>query len=62
MEYAWRSPASMVMCDNSRKIFCGKGTMKNKIAPEEHFSIEGMEKYTSDVVNAPTFAEVTRRG
>jgi 2,3-dihydroxybenzoate decarboxylase len=35
--------------------------MKNKIALEEHFSIEGMEKYTSDVMNAPTFADVMRR-
>jgi len=36
-------------------------TMKNKIALEEHFSIEGMEKYTSDVMNAPTFANVMHR-
>ena len=35
--------------------------MKNKIALEEHFTIEGMEKYTSDVMNAPTFADVMRR-
>jgi 2,3-dihydroxybenzoate decarboxylase len=35
--------------------------MKNKIALEEHFSIEGMDKYTSDVMNAPTFADVMRR-
>jgi len=35
--------------------------MKHKIALEEHFSIEGMEKYTSDVMNAPVFAEVMRR-
>jgi 2,3-dihydroxybenzoate decarboxylase len=35
--------------------------MKNKIALEEHFSFEGMEKYKSDVMNAPTFADVLRR-
>jgi 2,3-dihydroxybenzoate decarboxylase len=35
--------------------------MKNKIALEEHFTIEGMEKYSSDVMNAPTFADVLRR-
>jgi 2,3-dihydroxybenzoate decarboxylase len=35
--------------------------MNNKIALEEHFSIEGMDKYTSDVMNAPVFAEVMRR-
>ena len=35
--------------------------MKNRIALEEHFSIEGMEKYTSDVMNASVFAEVMRR-
>jgi 2,3-dihydroxybenzoate decarboxylase len=35
--------------------------MKNKIALEEHFTITGMEKYTSDVMNAPTFADVLRR-
>jgi hypothetical protein len=28
--------------------------MKNKIALEEHFTIAGMEKYASDVMNAPT--------
>jgi 2,3-dihydroxybenzoate decarboxylase len=36
-------------------------TMQNKIALEEHFSIEGMDKYTSDVMNAPVFADVMRR-
>jgi len=35
--------------------------MKNKIALEEHFSIVGMDKYTSDVMNAPVFADVMRR-
>jgi 2,3-dihydroxybenzoate decarboxylase len=35
--------------------------MKSKIALEEHFTIEGMEKYSSDVMNAPTFADVLRR-
>jgi 2,3-dihydroxybenzoate decarboxylase len=35
--------------------------MKNKIALEEHFTIEGMEKYSSDVMNAPIFADVNRR-
>ena len=35
--------------------------MQNKIALEEHFSFAGMEKYTSDVMNAPTFADVMRR-
>ena len=35
--------------------------MKNKIALEEHFTIAGMEKYSSDVMNAPTFADVLRR-
>jgi 2,3-dihydroxybenzoate decarboxylase len=35
--------------------------VKNKIALEEHFSIAGMEKYTSDVMNAPVFADVMRR-
>jgi hypothetical protein len=34
--------------------------MKNKIALEEHFSIEGMT-YKNDVMDAPTFAEVRRR-
>jgi len=34
--------------------------MKNKIALEEHVSIEGMT-YKNDVINAPTFAEVRRR-
>ncbi len=34
--------------------------MKNKIAIEEHVSIEGMT-YKNDVINAPTFAEVRRR-
>jgi hypothetical protein len=31
--------------------------MKNKIALEEHFSIERMT-YKNDVMDAPTFAEV----
>jgi len=35
--------------------------MKNKIALEEHFAIEGTKKYKNDVVDAPTFAEVNRR-
>jgi 2,3-dihydroxybenzoate decarboxylase len=35
--------------------------MRNKIALEEHFTIAGMEKYSSDVINAPTFADVLRR-
>jgi 2,3-dihydroxybenzoate decarboxylase len=35
--------------------------MKNKIALEEHFSIEGMEKYTSGVMNSPVFAQVMRQ-
>jgi len=34
--------------------------MKNKIALEEHFSIEGMT-YKNDVMDAPTFADVRRR-
>ena len=34
--------------------------MKNKIALEEHFSIEGMT-FKNDVMDAPTFAEVRRR-
>jgi 2,3-dihydroxybenzoate decarboxylase len=34
--------------------------MKNKIALEEHFSIEGMT-YKNDVMDAPTFADVNRR-
>jgi 2,3-dihydroxybenzoate decarboxylase len=34
--------------------------MKNKIALEEHFSIDGMT-YKNDVMDAPTFAEVRRR-
>jgi 2,3-dihydroxybenzoate decarboxylase len=34
--------------------------MNNKIALEEHFSIEGMT-YKNDVMDAPTFAEVNRR-
>jgi 2,3-dihydroxybenzoate decarboxylase len=33
--------------------------MKNKIALEEHFSIEGMT-YKNDVMDAPTFADVRR--
>ena len=35
--------------------------MKNKIALEEHFAIEGTKKYKNDVMDAPTFAEVNRR-
>ena len=35
--------------------------MKNKIALEEHFAIEGAKKYKNDVMDAPTFAEVNRR-
>jgi len=35
--------------------------MKNKIALEEHFAIEGTKKYKNDVMDAPTFAEVRRR-
>jgi 2,3-dihydroxybenzoate decarboxylase len=34
--------------------------MKNKIALEEHFSIEGMT-YKTNVMDAPTFADVRRR-
>jgi hypothetical protein len=34
--------------------------VKNKIALEEHFAIEGMT-YKNDVMDAPTFAEVRRR-
>jgi 2,3-dihydroxybenzoate decarboxylase len=34
--------------------------MKNKIALEEHFSIDGMT-YKNDVMDAPTFADVRRR-
>jgi 2,3-dihydroxybenzoate decarboxylase len=34
--------------------------MKNKIALEEHFAIEGMN-YKNDVMDAPTFADVRRR-
>ena len=35
--------------------------MQNKIALEEHFSIEGMGKYTSGVMNSPVFAQVMRQ-
>ncbi len=35
--------------------------MKDKIALEEHFAIEGTKKYKNDVMDAPTFAEVNRR-
>ncbi len=34
--------------------------MRNKIALEEHFSIEGMN-YKNDVMDAPTFADVRAR-
>ncbi len=36
-------------------------TMKNKIALEEHFSIEGTKHYKNPVMDAPTFADVRRR-
>jgi 2,3-dihydroxybenzoate decarboxylase len=35
--------------------------MKNKIALEEHFSIEGTKHYKNPVMDAPTFADVRRR-
>jgi 2,3-dihydroxybenzoate decarboxylase len=35
--------------------------MRNKIALEEHFAIEGTKKYKNDVMDAPAFAEVNRR-
>jgi 2,3-dihydroxybenzoate decarboxylase len=35
--------------------------MKNKIALEEHFLIEGMERYIPAVINGPLFAEVRRQ-
>ncbi len=35
-------------------------TMANKIALEEHFSIEGMN-YKNDVMDAPTFVDVRYR-
>jgi 2,3-dihydroxybenzoate decarboxylase len=35
--------------------------MNNKIALEEHFSIAGMDKYVSPVMEAPTFADVMKR-
>jgi 2,3-dihydroxybenzoate decarboxylase len=34
--------------------------MKNKIALEEHFRIEGMDKYTDPTMEASTFADVRR--
>jgi len=35
--------------------------MQNKIALEEHFSIEGTKHYKNPVMDAPTFADVNRR-
>jgi hypothetical protein len=56
---AWSGGLSLIH-GGLRRLSKERILMKNKIALEEHFSIDGMT-YKNDVMDAPTFAEVRRR-